>query len=169
MTTKNPMTIARAAFKKATKLSEIALLALDDMEGIIALDEYGIYMGDWHTPLRDCDKETGTSAPTGKCGVCLSGSVMAQRFVGNPNRRVNPEELGTKIESKLLAINEFRVGDINEALNDLDSPLRLVNHESERFEEVAADFSGGYMDKKEAKRFVKTMRKVANELAGMGL
>lgn len=158
MTPKQEMAKARKQFEKATKLSEIALLALDDMEKIIASPVYSINMLEWHAMDE-----------LGKCNVCLAGSTMAQRFIGDPTRSASPEDFSEKTENKLLALNHFRIGGINHALEELGGDLRISEYANQRFANAARDFGRCSFNKREAKRFVKNMRKMAVKLQGMGL
>jgi hypothetical protein len=162
---------AQKVFKDATKLSEIALIALDDMEAMVNTKGYEIYMGAWHGPLKEYNRETDEFENTDVCGVCLAGSVMAKRFVNNPKTQKGADDFGGKLSWKFSAINSFREGEINDALGMLNSPLRIEGELENDYQNIASSFSSysNRMDKPLARRFVKAMRKVANELKGLGL
>lgn len=97
------------------KPSELIRLALKDLARVKRDPRYSVDMGTWHgLDLR------------GKCHVCLAGAVMACRLPTDPSRSFHPENFSLGIEDKLRALDQFRQGKMNRALEHLgvyDSPV----------------------------------------------
>ena len=93
------------------KPSELIRAALQDLSAIENNPSYVVNMEVYHTPYKDDDN---------RCHVCLAGSVMANRFKENPLRQLFPIIYDTVIFSKLVALNEFRLGNIFQGLCVLD-------------------------------------------------
>jgi hypothetical protein len=85
--------------------SELIRLAIADLEKIEKNPKYAIYMGDWHA----------VDSYTGKCEVCLAGSVMACTLGVSPNIDSDACEFGDDVSAKLYALNDFRTGQIGAA------------------------------------------------------
>lgn len=94
------------------KLSDLILVALDDLEKVENDPRYDINMGWWHRP----------GVYNQKCLVCLAGSVMAKSLGTSPERTRYPNDFDDKTEAKLDALNWARVGDVDYALHHLDVP-----------------------------------------------
>ena len=90
------------------KLSELVTLALDDAEKLNR-DIYKPASSAWHEPGRyTLNKE---------CFVCLSGVVIAGRLKGDIEQILGPDCFDEKTSEKLLALNSFREGDFEAALD----------------------------------------------------
>lgn len=153
------MAAARKRFEKATKLTEIVNCAIDDFDKIIVTPGYKINMDfSWH------HKENA------KCEVCFAGAVMARRYIKDTNKEVRPSDFKRSVEAKFEAINEFREGKINSALELLYKGMRVTDEIQEEFlQEVDdCDFES-QMDRRSARRFIKLMRKWMRRFAEMGL
>lgn len=98
------------------KLSQLLRLAVADAQKCEAMPEkYRLDMAVWHLP----DEESG------KCAVCMAGSVLAQTLRADPGTLVGIRDTGYENESKLAAINLMRAGSFYSAyleLNDGDEP-----------------------------------------------
>ena len=100
---------------------ELIRLALHDLELCEASPRYKINMGTWHS--ADLTKRN-------VCNVCLAGSVMAKSLNIKFNQDVYSVAWsslcgGRKTIDKLLAINDFRVGNIFRAMVGLG--YRVIN------------------------------------------
>lgn len=91
------------------KLSDLILVALDDLEKVENDERYTVNMDWWH---RSGDT----------CLVCLAGSVMAKSLDVSPDCTRFPNDFDDKTEAKLDALNWARVGDVSYALYHLDVP-----------------------------------------------
>jgi hypothetical protein len=94
--------------------SRLIRLALADLEACEQDPQYRIVMEYWHLPTQ-----TG-------CCVCLAGAVLAQTLKVPPSEGVHPgmpygdfyaPGLKRDTESKLLALDRFRAGDIKAGLD----------------------------------------------------
>lgn len=99
----------RARMKKLPdKLSELILLALDDLELCEADPRYVIDMGFWHLPNFPED---------GQCSVCLAGSVMSQTLKVRIGTNKCPSN--TSQHHKLRALDYIRRGDLPTSLHEM--------------------------------------------------
>jgi len=129
------------------KLSDLILVALEDLERAEASSRYKVTMGTWHLPGRD------------RCGVCLAGSVMAFSLGADPGAPTLPRDYPRCIDSKLYALNMVRGGEISAALETIDQEGRAhyFPHENMVI----------YSDSPE--NFKAQLRSVARRLAAEGL
>lgn len=101
------------------KPSELLEKALEDLEECEKTEGYMISMEHWHY------KNSTPRLGSGKCKVCMAGSVLACKFdkkdtfVGSPTRMELEGNLSTRNRNKLLAIDEFRSGNIQNGLEML--------------------------------------------------
>lgn len=100
--------------KLPDKPSELLKVALADYFLVKADPRYTIDLDNWHNPQE-----------SGQCKVCLAGSVMAKSFNLDINEPTSPHYLDISIGDKLFAIDEFKNGNLREALNFLN-----VNNEN---------------------------------------
>lgn len=96
------------------KFSELAKLALDDLEKCERSPLYSINMGVWHEPngLRD----SSFQAP---CVVCLAGAVLAMHMELDPTQSISQLGSGTfeaATFNRISALDEFRRGRLVTAL-----------------------------------------------------
>lgn len=84
------------------KLSELIMIAINDLKACEKDPDYVIDMSEWHHPVGD------------KCHVCLAGAVIAKTCDASRFQRHKPEndELG----NKLKALNSIRQGLILQAV-----------------------------------------------------
>ena len=90
--------------------SEMILQALDDLKKCEDSPAYHIDMSSWHSDI------------SGKCHVCLAGSVIAQRTDIPPSEEVSPADFyqyNETLYNKLCALDSFRHGRIEEGLKAL--------------------------------------------------
>lgn len=92
------------------KPSELLRVALTDYFSIKQDLRYKINLKIWHSP------ENGHLSI---CQVCLAGSLMAKTLKVSIGDTLRPSEFNSDIQSKLLAINDFRRGNISLALKKL--------------------------------------------------
>ena len=92
------------------KPSELLALALSDLEKAECSDQYIIDMLYWHEP----------DISSGKCLVCLAGAVMAFSLYFSPDEDFFFVECSFEISRKIFALNNFRLGYIFEAFNNLN-------------------------------------------------
>lgn len=101
------------------KPSELLAIALEDLELCEKDPVYEIDMSTYHSPSEE----------TGRCAVCLAGSVLAQRM------RVSPKTDWEKIEMddseilKLKAIDRLRIGNLLIAGRYLGLSIPLSNRQ----------------------------------------
>jgi hypothetical protein len=93
------------------KPSELIRLAIGDLVKCESDDRYRIKMTSWHFPVK------------GFCEVCLAGSVMANTLGCDIDRLLDPDDFDEGLTSKLNSLDWFRIGNINEALLELNIPL----------------------------------------------
>lgn len=127
--------------KLPDRLSDLIELALDDLAWVIERpDQYEIKMSVWHRK----------SKISGLCQVCLAGSVLARTL----GVRADYEEsffdnLSTRTQDKLHALNEVRMGNVGVALSRMTQgasssligaiQLKAIRSESTPFVEYNTD------------------------------
>jgi hypothetical protein len=99
----------RAAFENCplNKPSVLIRLAVEDLEAIALDPRYEIDFTTWHRPQ-----------PDGRCSVCFAGAVMARRLECHPEDSNGPLRWNEFTKCKLLALDAFRCGDIEVALDN---------------------------------------------------
>ena len=80
--------------------SRVIEMALEDLEAVEDNPKYQINMLFWHDPMDE-----------GECAVCFAGGVMAMRL-GLPSDKAYCEQFDAATECRLLALNDFRCGEI---------------------------------------------------------
>lgn len=85
-------------------LSELLTLALNDLEIIECDPGYRVRMWTYHDPMG-----------TGECVVCLAGCVMARGGVPH-DEYATPSNFGSRINTKLRALDALRMGHVNQAV-----------------------------------------------------
>lgn len=153
---------ARKKFNKTKKLSKLVLLACDDLEAALASSKYKVNMDVWYKPQV-----------TGVCAVCLAGAVMA--FRGYVKDHLPVESVGEcvlfkqNLQSKFNALEAFRIGNINKALELLEqNKVRLTNS----FEQELADLLAAHdqpMTNEECNGSITAFRLTAMKLSKYGL
>lgn len=102
------------------KLSDVILLALEDLRKIEKDPKYMIDMGVWHEP-RTSREDKNTKV----CAVCFAGAVLAKTFKKDPLKPFVVEVesnnylhtgLPHTTEGKLSALDSLRNADVYEAL-----------------------------------------------------
>lgn len=89
--------------------SQLIRLACDDLEWVRARPEtYVIDMGLWMTPLD-----------SNRCAVCMAGAVMAFSLKAPITKSKVPFDYGAPNANRLVALDHFRVGKIDEGLYSL--------------------------------------------------
>lgn len=98
------------------KPSKLLRVALADLRAVEKDSRYEVKMTIWHCPDR---LYCLTDTPKRKCLVCLGGSALAKTLKFSPEVAVEFEKLGQKLESRMLALDHFRVGLVLPALEKL--------------------------------------------------
>ena len=97
--------------KLPDKPSELILVALHDLELCENDENYKIEMYSWHDPQLS------------RCAVCFAGAVMAKSLDADVSDRLTPGGYcrdDQEIRHKLLALNEFRKGNVHSASYHID-------------------------------------------------
>lgn len=130
------------------KPSDLLELALSDLEKVEGSSRYKVYMYTWHVPQK-----------RSVCQVCMAGAVMAKTLKADRFKRHSPEDFENDTKKKLTALNYFRTGLLDLALEVLgiDHPLSLVK----------STWVASYQTDRE--QFKKDMRDIIEALKGEGL
>lgn len=96
------------------KLSELILVALADLEKAETSPLYRINMSIWHDP--NPSSLLDSSDFDDKCFICFAGGVMAFSLNAPNNRKVSPNSWGGETCQRLYALNNVRVGLVQDAL-----------------------------------------------------
>ena len=135
--------------KLPNKPSKLLKRALKDLEAVEVDDNYVIDMAIYHQTPRGSDE----------CHVCLAGSAMAKSLKAEPNAERVPNNYDDKVKGKLIALDCFRAGIIDNALMFMSRP---IPHTLPRRVDVTPY-------KKSPKRFKKDMKKIIKLLKKAGL
>jgi hypothetical protein len=93
--------------KLPDKLSELILVALEDLAVVKTDPRYEIDLTTWHAP----DEHNGL------CSVCFAGAVIARQLSPDETTKaLEPSDFSEADAEKLRALNEIRMGSIEEAL-----------------------------------------------------
>ena len=133
------------------RLSELLLVALEDLEKIEANNLYRVNMNIWHDPIPKANGEDG-------CLVCFAGGVMAYSLGASPEATMRPGIYTNAVRDKLYALNVLRVGMVGDALRQVGQtrPYSLqAAYDIVSYERAPA-------------RFKADMHKLANRLAEAG-
>lgn len=87
------------------KPSDLIELALADLAAVEADGRYKVHMNMWHEPR------------SGFCAVCFAGSVMAKTLGTNPGKCTAPIDYDENTRDKLVALDGFREGYIEDGLS----------------------------------------------------
>jgi hypothetical protein len=119
-----PRTPAAQRFAGANTLHEVLRLALDDFTAVLGDARYSINLNAWHVP-------------SGRCEICLAGSVIARSLGAPVDLWLNPDDFTDDIEVRLMALDNLRSGNVLGAVSHLygESPART---------HVAAELTGKY-------------------------
>lgn len=145
--------------KLPDKLSELILVALEDLQVVISDDRYTVDLDDWHSP--DIGDEHGT------CYVCFAGAVIARRLSpAQAAEVIEPNDYDEHTKYRLHALNEVRRGNIAAAIWRLEQ--RLVR-DIATAPEVGRVEGGDLDDAATYRLFTQQMRAVSKWLAERGL
>ena len=121
--------------------SELINTAMIDLEACERDPRYHIEMGLWHTGT---DWDTGPSESI--CNVCLAGAVMAKTLDVNHRFSHVPDSFDIETEFALRALDFFRVGNIECALEIMNIPMPDELDELYFITDHAADYSQFHAD-----------------------
>lgn len=93
------------------KLSTALKQCVRDVLAIAKNPKYELNMYTWHLPAA-------------KCGVCMSGSVIACRLPSGPRKSLLPDDFDTRTSNALCAMDAARYGNLEQALKYLASTSR---------------------------------------------
>ena len=135
--------------------SELITLALKDLVSCEADPDYEIDMTGWHTPWTE-SSESDDSV----CLVCFAGAVIAKTFDSSPKEDYDHMDFGDINRPKLIALDHFRQGFIDEGLD-------LFGYEKPIYVGLGLDRGICRYDKSPA-RFRSDMILLAKDLADIG-
>ncbi len=106
--------------KLADKPSDLLEQAMEDLEKTEKSEKYKVDMGLWHRTIDEDDvrysSEDYKKEDIGRCAICLAGSTMACRLGIAHDISASPSDFDNSIKYKLMALDSFRVGSIEDAL-----------------------------------------------------
>ena len=88
-------------FANTNSMTDLMIIALDNMEALIDDPVYNFGSDLWHEPMGNF------------CQVCLAGSIMANRLGANASYSMDPMKYSDDIRKKLCAIDALRSGHIS--------------------------------------------------------
>lgn len=138
--------------KLKKKPSKLLKQALDDLEKTMQDPRYVIDFSIWHIPKIKGGQFKETQSEV--CKVCLSGAVMAQSLGAPIRDYIEPSDFKDKTRKKLQAIDDFRSGEIRDALSNLD-----IEHPPGLPEAVQVNETSYCEFKKDMKRIIKELKK----------
>ena len=112
--------------KLPSKPSALIALALRDLDRVLQNPEYEVNWGRWHAP------SVGDNLT---CHVCLAGAVIAGTLGTDKELVRDPEYFDPDTRKKLLALDDFRTGDIENALTYLGLEMHMTPYLEEIGEE----------------------------------
>jgi hypothetical protein len=138
--------------KLPNKLSNLILIALDDLRKAERSRDYKVDMYSWHQP-------------NSVCKVCFAGSVMAFSLGTDSNTYTSPSRFAKKTMGKLFALDDVRSGDFDAAMLNMDKSVKAAD----KAQEATRDIVVPEYSSTNRLRFHKVMRKAAKALAKVGL
>ena len=142
--------------------SELLALALDDLKKCQADEQYSFYMGNWHAP-RDYNAEDDV------CNVCVAGAVIGKTLGANPKYSYTPSSYPNAISYKLMALDNFRMGNVLSAVRSI-SNLTGLSYNEDRVSELDAGLAPPQPHRNYLpKVFMLKMRKIVTGLQELGL
>lgn len=153
------------------KLSALIRVAVKDMQAAVAAGHL-IDMDYWIEPLGDWRGDK--LVPSGKCTVCMAGSVMLNTLGASASESSCPEWWDEDTARKLKALNEVRLGEYRYALSELDETLDWPGSDDLEDvkaieEELGIFVAGDELDTDDKLReFCNTMEQVAARLEQLG-
>lgn len=143
------------------KLSDLILLALDDLAKVERSKKYQVNMGTWHDPNFDDQSQY-------PCQVCFAGAVIAKTLRTEPNREATPEDFPPPTSNRLLALDALRSGNLYAALLNMGLPFLKAGVVADAAESLRLmdQLTPYEFDRRGFKR---SMRKVAAFLQERGL
>lgn len=99
------------------KPSELLKLAMKDLELVEQNPKYKLDMGIWHEKKK-----------SGACAMCFAGAVMNRELGCNEQEHmVEPEDFDKPTTKKLWALNNFREGYLQTALQHFGIDIETTN------------------------------------------
>lgn len=146
---KSKATLTRMKPTLPDKMSDLILLALDDLAKVEKDKRYHVDMWTFHEKNGD------------KCDVCFAGSVMAMTLGKKINHRAFPDSFPEDTRWKLVALDELRMGNVGNAADLMD-----ISH----YQKYCARYFSTEIAKYETDKsaFKRDMKKLAKDLAKAG-
>ncbi len=145
------------------KPSELIRVALADLEKCEASPSTIVDMGYWHALIGDDERDEFESElrekPKALCVVCLAGSVISKTLSVEDGCDAGPGTFDEPIRAKLMALDEFRMGWVGEALITMGLRLPPTLFDS-------TDITPYHVD---PGAFRRDMRQLADDLEADGL
>jgi hypothetical protein len=100
-------------------LSQVIRMALEDLEAVEKNPDYRINMEVWHAPRHwyrpggYAMREVFGWSTRPQCAVCLGGSVIANRFGADINRKIIPDDqtgVDPRARDRVIALDAVRRG-----------------------------------------------------------
>jgi len=117
------------------KPSELLALALEDLILVEKDPRYKVHMGVYHCITEEIGPE---------CFVCLAGTVMAKTLDVDLTDFADPYDYHKEIRNKLLALDYFRIGALEDALFKLGVNIQdydlVKNFEAPPYSRSAEEF-----------------------------
>ncbi len=121
--------------KLPNKPSALIRVALVDVKLCRKDPRYKLSMGCWHS----------FNSYTGKCSICLAGSVVAQTLKKSYKLNIIPEDCNS-VEMKLRAIDRFRTGRVESGLIYLGYEFqKLIGFKPPRWRKTQQGYSPAYL------------------------
>lgn len=111
------------------KLSDMITLAFNDAKVIVKHPAYILDMGVWHKFRNE----------TGKCHVCLAGSVIANTLRADSRDFLTPEALSKDVQIKLEALNDFRSCCLFSAISSFYG-FKIAEHHSDNINKIYSKY-----------------------------
>lgn len=135
-------------------LSELAQLALNDIEKTRNDPRYVLNMELWHAPA------------SGRCEVCAAGAIMAQSLDAPFSKEVSPEDFDEHTEKALRAVDDLRAGWFQDAVEELG--VNASQHQWKQLSRMGLQWEG-FDAATEWEGFKHEMKSAIKELQEMGL
>lgn len=108
--------------KLPNKPSELIRLALKDLKAVEKSKKYTISMNRaYHEPRDD--------AP---CIICFAGAIIAKSLKQPVDLQLDPADFDADTSCKLRALDSFRLGEINEGLDEMGLKLDFIHYDERR-------------------------------------
>jgi len=98
------------------KLSDVIMIALEDLRKVERSKKYKIDMGLWHEP-------------NGACSVCFAGALISQTEGATPDKYIEPDNFEDEDERKFYALDHLRSYDFEEMFETITGSWDLSDEQ----------------------------------------